>query len=496
GDLAKKYDWEEGSPQKLALHGLVGLISAKVGDGNLAAGALAGAGQELLAKELSAYLKENGYDYTQIDLADPSLSAEERSERQAEYDRLKGGHDSLLQLGAALAGAAVGTLAGDTQGAATGASTAFVGVTNNFLTHEESSRRLRLKDEKNACTDDACRAEKQMEIDRLDRLDGWRDQQIEQACQSPASPACQAWTTAIQYAAQSYRGQFGNDVDVAERASVLNKAFEYQQTADNPFLQGVGKGLLKLTPPGLVVVGLGAAAMTVQAVVENGATQTLIDIAQGIADLPADLKARLNSSDPTVQGEALVDLVALGTGVTVGTAGVGKVAVNKLGQKLDELAAAKVEAKALAERMKEIAIHADDNRLGDLAEKIAAAERAGWKTAEGKTLWPPENGKVPGTERIIEINVGEKLDRYGGTGKNSSFLAPSGTPVSQRALPDATDLSLRDEYIVMKSFKVEESRATPWFGKEGMGVQFETTLGTGMTIQELVDAGYLIKIQK
>ncbi|THF54534.1 VENN motif pre-toxin domain-containing protein, partial [Pseudothauera rhizosphaerae] len=51
-------------------------------------------------------------------------------------------HDSLLQLGAALAGAAVGTLAGDTQGAATGASTAFVGVTNNYLKHQEVDQLL------------------------------------------------------------------------------------------------------------------------------------------------------------------------------------------------------------------------------------------------------------------------------------------------------------------------------------------------------------------
>ncbi|THF54538.1 VENN motif pre-toxin domain-containing protein, partial [Pseudothauera rhizosphaerae] len=66
-----------------------------------------------------------GYDYNEA-----GISPEEAVKR-------KGEHDSLLQLGAALAGAAVGTLAGDTQGAATGASTAFVGVTNNYLTHEQ-----------------------------------------------------------------------------------------------------------------------------------------------------------------------------------------------------------------------------------------------------------------------------------------------------------------------------------------------------------------------
>ncbi|MDG6476647.1 hypothetical protein [Glaesserella parasuis] len=34
GDLAKMMNWEEGSPQKIALHGLIGYLSAKVGGGN------------------------------------------------------------------------------------------------------------------------------------------------------------------------------------------------------------------------------------------------------------------------------------------------------------------------------------------------------------------------------------------------------------------------------------------------------------------------------
>lgn len=34
----------------------------------------------------------------------------------------------------------------------------------------------------------------------------------------------------------------------------------------------------------------------------------------------------------------------------------------------------------------------------------------------------------------------------------------------------------------------------PWFGKPGMGVQFDTSKGSRMTIEELVKQGYLKKV--
>lgn len=59
GDLAKAMKWEEGSPEKVALHGLVGYLSAKVGGGNTAAGALSAMGSEYINTEIATYLKEN-----------------------------------------------------------------------------------------------------------------------------------------------------------------------------------------------------------------------------------------------------------------------------------------------------------------------------------------------------------------------------------------------------------------------------------------------------
>ncbi|MDP0162743.1 hemagglutinin repeat-containing protein, partial [Glaesserella parasuis] len=59
GDLAKMMNWEEGSPQKIALHGLIGYLSAKVGGGNTAASTLSAMGSEYINTEIANYLQEN-----------------------------------------------------------------------------------------------------------------------------------------------------------------------------------------------------------------------------------------------------------------------------------------------------------------------------------------------------------------------------------------------------------------------------------------------------
>jgi len=113
--LARYNAWAEGSTTKMALHGLVGLIEAKIGGGNEAAGALGGITQEALTPLMSQYLEEHGI---KSDSAD---------------------YDALMQLGATLAGAAIGAMADGTQGAATAANTAYQGVTNNTILHKQAS---------------------------------------------------------------------------------------------------------------------------------------------------------------------------------------------------------------------------------------------------------------------------------------------------------------------------------------------------------------------
>ncbi|MDD2173594.1 hypothetical protein N5918_11065, partial [Glaesserella parasuis] len=60
GDLAKMMNWEEGSsPQKIALHGLIGYLSAKVGGGNTTASTLSAMGSEYINTEIANYLQQN-----------------------------------------------------------------------------------------------------------------------------------------------------------------------------------------------------------------------------------------------------------------------------------------------------------------------------------------------------------------------------------------------------------------------------------------------------
>lgn len=113
-------------------------------------------------------------------------------------------------------------------------------------------------------------------------------------------------------------------------SSVIALSDQTKQLTNNPFLYGVAKGLLKLTPPGLVV-GAGVASYSLTtALMEKGALDTAIDIAKGIADLPANLKAALNNNDPTVRGEALVDALSIATVGTVVTAKLGQLGYKTL----------------------------------------------------------------------------------------------------------------------------------------------------------------------
>ena len=117
GDLAKD-KWSDGSPQKIALHGMVGLIEAKIGGGSAAAGALAGMTHEALVPAMTTYLNSLGFD-------------ESTPAKKLEFD-------ALMNAGSSLLGAAVGALAsGDVKGASTGASVALIADINNRALHQD-----------------------------------------------------------------------------------------------------------------------------------------------------------------------------------------------------------------------------------------------------------------------------------------------------------------------------------------------------------------------
>ncbi|AMP12003.1 hemagluttinin repeat family protein [Collimonas arenae] len=114
GDMAQG-KWPDGSPEKIALHGIVGLIEAKIGGGSAAAGAIAGMTHEAMVPIMSDYLVSQGYK--------PGSQA----------------FNDMMNLGATLVGAASGMLAGGgTQGATTGANVGLIADQNNRQLHEDS----------------------------------------------------------------------------------------------------------------------------------------------------------------------------------------------------------------------------------------------------------------------------------------------------------------------------------------------------------------------
>ncbi|MGN8071632.1 TNT domain-containing protein [Mucilaginibacter sp. SG564] len=111
--------------------------------------------------------------------------------------------------------------------------------------------------------------------------------------------------------------------------------------------------------------------------------------------------------------------------------------------------------------------------------------------------WPPNRGAVD--LKVITLPAGILIDRYGGYFDADSvfqdrgtFVSRTGVPFPKRALPDKT---LNSPYRVYKIIKpipnVRRGVIIPWFGKPGLGVQFETPY----IINDLKKEGY-IKEQK
>ncbi|MCV0441107.1 MAG: hemagglutinin repeat-containing protein [Hydrogenophaga sp.] len=467
GDVAQAQGWPDGGWQKTALHGMAGLIQAKVAGTDVGKAVTAAMLNEQLTPVLADYLQGQGID-----------------PRSPEFKTLM---------------AAASTLLGSAFDAA---SVTYTATVNNYLKHadvESLEARLRACGDSQACRDkafdDAYRTSVANDIELLNCKTTGNCEELK--------AAYRAGYAAIE--SMLDKGIKPDDVSLildmeSNAQTIIRRGLDQLQCNASAcqdranYLVGVGRGLAKVTPAGLVT-GSGVMAYELTTAVLNlGWTDTAVALAQGIAGLPAELQQRLGSEDPQVRGEAMVDALAIGSVATVVTTKLAQTGYGATVRHVEAKALAAREAETIATRMREVAIHTDDARFSQVAQEIVSAERAGWKTADGKTWWPPENGKVPGTEQIVELKVGQKLDRYGETSNKSSFLAPAGTPLDQRALSDTTNTALHDVYIVKKPFSVQESRVMPWFGREGMGLQYETTVGTGMTINNLIRRGFLEKI--
>jgi filamentous hemagglutinin len=148
GDISSKLGFDEGSPEKVALHAAVGALVSIVAGGDIGAGALAGAVSEIANGVLQDVLKAN-----------PNLTDEQKS--------------AITQWGAAIVSVATG--------GETGAAAALDNVNYNFLTHRQIDDLAKeLRDCASAADPAAC---KTAVSDKYSKLDFEQDRLLD-ACRT------------------------------------------------------------------------------------------------------------------------------------------------------------------------------------------------------------------------------------------------------------------------------------------------------------------------
>ncbi len=435
--------WREGGSYRVALHATVGGLAGNV------AGA-AGAGTSAAIVPQIAEL---------IDRADLPAAVK----------------DSLVALSGVATGAIVGGEAG---------SVAALGQTaNNFLTHEEARRRESAKQRLTQCADEVCRAQAREEIRQLDELDQERDALLEQACMKPTSPLCQGMYAVLKDAKQSYadynaRSDIGLSV-ANERTQVANQEFKYRQRAQHPFAFGVAKGLLKLTPQGLVV---GTGVITYQlttAIMDAGLGETLAAIAQSVTELPAELRSRLRSDDPAVRGEAVVEVVGIVGSSSVFAKKLGSVGTREIREIIKKNEDLLIEKRIYEKNSIEFNSRKDDSDL-----------YFEYKSSDGKWNWPENYGFIKGTEKLVSLKKGVIIDRYGND--SGRFTSSTIEGVDARALAPGSVADGYKRYEVIKEIpNVTAGIAAPAFGKKGEGIQFMLN----DSVKWYVENGYLKEIR-
>ena len=430
GDVAAQNGWAEGSTQKVLLHGLSGAIQAGVAGGSLTAGVAAGAANEALIPLMTDYLKAQGVSEFVRDAQGNTVLNPQFAE--------------LLKIGSTLVGAAAGAVAGGGAGGgagnvALGASVGLTGTTENYLNHVRPSMlRLSEKERYDAATA-SCETGDQAACgtrNELANLSRDRDQQLAQACSGSSPDLCNS---------------------LAKDAAAMGNV-----------VYGNQGGLVYANSPAPSALNTSAIGPITRS--ENFHDEVARSTAEGL----------LLESGNQVIG-ALIGVAAKGA---VATSNAVREVFTSQGILVDQAVVARITNN----------FGRDGDQFTVFADQLVQAERSGWVTAEGRTWWPPGNGAVPGTQTSATLQVGQRLDRYGGTTTRSSFLAPTNISLEQRALSPTTNTALHDEYIVLKPIPVEQSNVAPWFGKPGMGVQYDTNKGIGMSIQKLVEKGYLQKV--
>ncbi|WP_432744562.1 hemagglutinin repeat-containing protein [Haemophilus influenzae] len=127
GDVAKAFEFEDGSKEKIAMHALAGALAAKMSGGNVATGAVAGASSEWLNTYVTDYLNEQAKDLKLDD---------------GQKEKLK---QAAQQMTALAIGAAAGAVTGGTsETIKQGALASYNAETYNRQLHQNEKERIKL----------------------------------------------------------------------------------------------------------------------------------------------------------------------------------------------------------------------------------------------------------------------------------------------------------------------------------------------------------------
>jgi hypothetical protein len=337
---------------KAIAHALLGCAIGSANAGNIS-GCAPGAAGAVIGELVAGWY---GDSQNLGDLEDQLKDDPTNATLRQQIGQIRNTVTELSKLSGAGSALLIGGDAADMQIAMTTGSNAAV---NNFLNHAESSERKQLKEALLTCEGDAC-APIAARFNELNTLDKWRDAQLSQACLTPSSADCQGWNAALQIAAQSYEGQPTGSYESSELSRIKEDVLKYGQEINNPTAYGIGKGLFKLLPPVLGVTAAAGTVATVGNILEQGVEKTVVDAANGIASLPEAFKTRLNSTDPSVRAEAMVDLLALGTGAAAVTVGGVKATLSAVEKAKVNAAMAQAEVDAVAKAKIENSARRDD----------------------------------------------------------------------------------------------------------------------------------------
>ena len=94
---------------------------------------------------------------------------------------------------------------------------------------------------------------------------------------------------------------------------------------------------------------------------------------------------------------------------------------------------------------------------------------SGWYKSNGDIVWDvPNHGRIPGTEKIAELQPGQRLGRYGEIRVISNYVTEVDVSPSEVSLPPCTNPNIYMEILVEKPIpNVMQSRVLPYGGGFG-----------------------------